>query len=175
MVELYLDLHANHCPDNSKNEKTQWANVCTLNPNRFLFFLGTKFILITYNSCMNSGDKYDFRATLIDTLIKRDRIFDVYEVNRGVNVKDIRTIKQKLEKYGKDIVVEDIEQINFIYQDNAGKKYAITTTAKYSDAICNQKEIDENYKAAKEMLEKNKYEWLLEPLEELYNANKIYE
>lgn len=170
MKEFYLDIHATHCPCNNKEDKSNWAKFCELNPNRFLFFLGTKFILITYNACMNMGDEYDFKKTLIDKVITDNKVFEYYDVNRGVNVqdnlRDFRIRNKALRKH--------IEQINFIYWDNAGKKYAITTRTKYLDAICNQEEIDTNYNEAKEMLTKNEYDWLLEPLKNLYYANKVY-
>ena len=170
MKELYLDTHAFHCPCNSNEVEEKLINFCSINPERFLFFLGTKFYIITYNPCIEFGDKYNLKKNLIDKIIKDNKIFDLYEVNRGVDLqKDLinfRIRNKSLRKY--------IEQVNFIYEDNRRKKYAITTRTRYLDSICNNEEIEENYKIAKQMLIDNEYNWLLNSLDELYYANKIY-
>lgn len=171
MKELYLDFHSSIC-DNMKpyyhNDKSfKW---CEMNPDRFLFFVGNKFVLITYNSCLNCGDKYDFKKEIINKVIVDNNIFETYEINRSVNVKenlkDFRIRNKSLLKY--------IQQVNFIYYDNANKEYAITTKTKYLDALCNQDEIDSNYIKAREFLTKNEYTWLIRCLDKLYIKNRLY-
>ena len=64
-----------------------------LNPERFLFFLGNQFFLITYHSCL-SHDKYDFKKSLIEQLIGKYKIFERWNVNRGVNTeKDLKDFR----------------------------------------------------------------------------------
>lgn len=170
MKEFYIDLHSQFCPC-GKNKELQWYETyCELNPERFLFFVGTKFILVTYHKCLQS-DEYDFKKDLINSCIENNKILERWEINRGVNIekdlKDFRIRNQSLRKY--------IEQVNYLYSDICGEKYGITTRTKYLDAICNQEEIDKNYLEAKEFIMKSKYEWLLEQLTELYNINRVWD
>jgi hypothetical protein len=56
--------------------------MCELNPERFLFLVENKFVLITYNTCMNFGDQYEYKKKLIDKVIEHNKVFDYYELNR---------------------------------------------------------------------------------------------
>jgi len=166
MKEFYLDAHTAYCIDNRAHF---FGSFCELNPVRFIFFVETKFVLITYYGCMNCGDHLEFKKSLIEKVIKDNKIFDLYEVNKSVNISkdltDFRIRNKSLKKY--------IEQVNFIYYDNSNRSFAITTRIKYLESICNQEEINENYKEAKIFLEKNKYAWLLPELNKLYKANML--
>lgn len=169
MKEHFIDNHSELC---KQLDSKHGFGYCELNPERFLFFLGTKFILITYYDCIAyvSEGKYGFKEKLIKKVIDDNKIFEYYEVNRSVDLerdlKNFRIRHKALKKY--------IEQVNFIYRDMVGKKYAITTRIKYLDSICNQDEIKNNYEAAKIFLTENNYDWLLESLDELYYANRLY-
>lgn len=169
MKEYYIDTHLNQCIE-SKKIDNYYGRYCELNPNRFLFFLKTNFFLITYNNCISHYDHLEFKKMLIERIIGNNKLFEYYEVNRGVDVNDdfknFRIRNQSLRKY--------IQQINFIYNNAAGKKYAITTKTKYIDSICNQEEIKTNYNNAKDFLIKNEYDWLLPELEELYYKNTLF-
>lgn len=168
MKEFYLDQHSITC--RCRNDKSIFNHYCQVNPDRFLFFLKTHFILITYHSCMDMGDQYAFKKDLIDRVIVDNKVFNYFELDRGVDVentlKNFRIRNRTLKKY--------IQQVNFIYYDNAKKIYAITTKTKFLDAIFNQDEIDKNYKLAKDFLLKNEYNWLLNQLDLLYYNNQIY-
>ncbi len=119
---------------------------------------------------MDNGDQYAFKKDLIDRVIVDNKVFNYFELDRGVDVektlKDFRIRNRTLKKY--------IQQVNFIYYDNAKKIYAITTKTKFLDAIFNQDEIDKNYILAKDFLLKNEYNWLLNQLDLLYYNNQIY-
>jgi hypothetical protein len=172
MKELYLDKHTPNCllyPNRDNVEMNQFSNYCALNPERFLFFLGTDFYLITYHSCLEYGDKYEFKKDLIEQVIKKTKTFDIYELERGFHITSLRDYKRKtqtLKKYFK--------QVNFVYQDNANREFAITTQTKHSDVFCNQEEINNNFNIAKEMLIKNEYDWLLGSLSKLYSYNRVF-
>lgn len=119
---------------------------------------------------MAAYDEYDFKKWLVKKVIDDSQIFDLYEIERGVNVKstlqEFRIRNQSLRK--------QIQQVNYIYLDASSKEYAITTTLDYLDWLCNQDDIDQNYTAAKELIIKNQYDWLLPQLDKLYIANKVY-
>lgn len=170
MREFYIEQHSVICPCGKEVKPTGLNRMCEVNPERFLFFVGTKFVLITYHSCIAAYDEYDFKKWLVKKVIDDSQIFDLYEIERGVNVRstlqEFRIRNQSLRK--------QIQQVNYIYSDAADKEYAITTTLDYLDWLCNQDDIDQNYTAAKELIIKNQYDWLLPQLDKLYFANKVY-
>jgi hypothetical protein len=181
MVEYYIDSHSNDCL--SYNEKYNNVNdemkslvfnsydVCNRNPKRFLFFIKNKFIIITYHSCILYGQSHlDFKQELIKKIIVNNKIYNKFEIGRvhlDVVLKEYRLRNKNLKKYH--------DEINYIYSDNAGKQYAICNEIPFIDSICNQDEILENYKIAKEYLIKNGLEYLLEDLDELYYSNHHFE
>lgn len=169
MKEFIIDQHAWNCPCQRK-KVNDWDKMCELNPERFLFFLGNQFILVTYFTCLSFGDKYLFKKELVELACKKSKFFDRWEVERSIDVKselrDFRVRNTALRKY--------IQQVNYLYYDNAGKQYAITTKVKYIDKICDQELIDTNYENAKLSIEKSKYKWLLKELDNLYYANLVH-
>lgn len=167
MNEAILNNHAWYC-DCSKNKDTPAAWMCSHNPERFMFFLGNQFFLITYYSC-NQLD-YDFKKDLVKRCCKDFKIFATYDIEKSVDVcKELKNFRIKNEALKTKII-----QINYCYYNAAGKEFAITTEADYLDHICNQDTIDENYKEAKAFLIDKKYNFLLDQLENLYNHNKVY-
>ena len=170
MKEFYLDLHDETCschPDNKNKNKHHLSDFCEYNPERFLFFLGNRFGLITYHRCLSRYDHYDFKKFLIEKVITNSKVFEKWEVNRGVSVaselRNFRLKNKELRKY--------IQQVNYIYSNASGKEYAITTKTDYLDTICNQDELDKNFKKAEAFLKSKEYDWLLPKLKALYNAN----
>ena len=164
MKEFYLDTHSNLC---SSKKESYFSSYCKLNPQRFLFFLGNDFFLITYYNCM-SHSGYDFKKSLIEEVCQKNKIFRRYEVNISVNVerdlKDFRIRNKELRKY--------ISQVNYLYYDGAGKEYAITTLTNYKKRLFdNNDTILKNYQMAKEYLGQKEYHWLLPQLDELFYAN----
>lgn len=166
MKEHYLDIHSDYCEARSRSG----IKFCDTYPERFLFFVGNRFVLVAYNSCMGRGNEYEFKRSIVEAAIGQNKIFDLYEVNRSVRVgeelRDFRIRNRNLRKY--------IQQVNYIYSDNSTRLYAITTKAKYLDAICNQGEIDNNYKEARLFLTNSEYEWMLPKLEQLYFYNHLH-
>lgn len=170
MKEYFIDTHSSLCPCSSSNAKG-WELYCSMNPERFLFFAGTKFFIVTYHNCITFGDKYGFKKNIIDNAITQSKVFESWLVNISVDLNkdlvDFRIRNKNLRKY--------IQQVNYIYKDNAGKKYAITTKTNYLDSICNQEEIRGNYEKTKDFIIKNNYDWMLCKLDELYIHNIIRE
>lgn len=159
--EHYIDTHNEKCD-------SDW---CNHNAERFLFYLKGKFILVTYHHCLSQyEDKYDFKLKIINTIIKNNKVFPSYEVNKSVDVekdlKDFRIRNKQLRN--------TIKEVNYLYYSNNRKEYAITTTIKYIDSICLQEDIDESYNEAKKYLTDQQYNWLLDSLENLYYSNKVY-
>lgn len=163
MKEFYLDSHSTIC----KVQPEKYFQWCDQRPERILLFLDNRFFIVSYHSCL-AHDKYDFIKTIIESAITNNKIYEKYEVNRGVSVsddlKEWRLRNTPLRKY--------VQQVNYLYSDNAGKSYAITTKVKYIDAICDQEAIRKNFIDA-ELFIQNKYPWMKKQLEELYVANLL--
>jgi hypothetical protein len=172
MEEYFLDQHGYDCPCKDPNYDNDWlGRHCEYNPVRFLFFLKGKFILITYYSCMEMLGKYEFKVGLIKQVIGQNKVYPSYEVQKSVHVdthlKQFNVDNNALNKW--------IREVNYLYCDNTGKEYAITTRVRVIDSICSQDEIEENYKAAKKVLEEKEYTWLLDSLNELKWRNRMYQ
>ncbi len=168
MVEHFIDVHSSFCRCSVKgNEILPPFNI---RPERFLFFLSNDFFLITYPDCLNTPDRYSFKVDIIEQMCKKSKHMCLYEIDRGwelsKSLKDYRIKNRALKKI--------ITQVNYIYTNAVGKEFAITTTVNYIDAICNQDLIDENYKKAKYFLEKMEYDFLLQPLQNLYFNNRVF-
>jgi hypothetical protein len=181
MLEHYIDSHSCECLkeneryelliDSVKEYSFNGYDICNKNPKRFLFFIKNKFVLITYHSCIHPGQSHiEFKQELIKKIIVNNKIYNKFEIGRvhlDVVLKQYRLRNKNLKKYH--------DEINYIYSDNAGKQYAICNEIPFIDSICNQDEILENYKIAKEYLIKNGLEYLLEDLDELYYSNHHFE
>lgn len=171
MKEFFLDQHSASCPCRN-GSPDGWLKFCELNPERFLFFAGNQFFLVTYYACLDQRfeNKYDFKVDLIKQVIGGYKLMERWEVNRSVNVegelKRFRIKNQSLRKH--------IQQVNYIYSDNAHRHFAITTKTDFIECLCDQDIIDENYLLAKKMLEKKEYPWLIDELTILYNMNRVY-
>jgi hypothetical protein len=166
MKEFYLEEHSWSCPCNIEATPLQWKKFCELNPERFLFLVENKFVLITYNKCMNFGDQYEYKKKLIDKVIQHNKVFDYYELNRIDVEKDLRDFRIRniaLKKY--------IRQVNYLYYNNAGKKFAITTDVPYIETLAKTSELRKNYDDAMEFLKNNEYNYLLNDLRDLFCAN----
>lgn len=140
---------------------------CDQTPERLLFFAGNNFFLISYFRCLKPNfDEYEFIKSLIETAIGKLKILELYRVRKSVNVeRDLNNFKTTNRH-----LRENIEQVNFIY-GNASTKFAITTYTPYIDAICDNEIIRSNYKIAKEYLYNNKLGYLINELDNLFQAN----
>lgn len=170
MKEFYLDYHTFNCPcSKPKDSDNYWLRICELNPERFIFYLKNNFYLITYHTCNNLGNHIDYKKLIIESAIGQNKVYPIYKVNKSVNIerdlKNFRLHNKNLRKH--------IQEVNYTYSDNANNIYAITTTVSYLEAIADNEQIHENFKKAKEFLEKMEYNWLIKDLFYLYNNNII--
>jgi hypothetical protein len=167
MKEYYLDYHTDYCK--GQNEGREF-NYCDRSPQRFLFFLHNKFHIITYHLC-HHYDHIEYKKELLNLIIEKNKIYEKWEVRKSQHVdvalKNFRLHDKNLKKYH--------TQVNYLYGDNAGKQYAITTEIKYLDFVCDLDEFMKNYKSAKDYLKENDLDYLEQQLEDLYEANVIYD
>ena len=144
--------------------------MCHRNPRRMLFYLKGKFILIAYHYCMEFGDEYQYKMDLIKQIISDNKVYLLSEVNKSVRVeeelKEFRLRNRTLRKV--------VQEVNYIYCDNAQRFYAITTTIPFIDAITSDDSIFEEYKKAKICLIESGLENLLPELNQLMVKNCVY-
>lgn len=144
-----------------------------------LFLLKGQFILVTMNSCkQHLHSDLDFMEYLINscaenTLKKHKKIY--YNTERSI----VLDKNWKNKKNRERLFNERHEEVNYIYYDNAGKKYGICTTYDFGTYIgcrvdfCNEykktiKYIDENF-------EHQEKENLSSLSKELYENNNVYQ
>ena len=172
MVREYrIDQHSSLCPC-SKNPETAWDKYCDLNPKTFIFLINTDFFIVSYHSCMEYGDEYRHKLDIIEAVLKKQEI-------------NFTTIQRQLKK---SIVLDDelrtsitkaislqkyIQQIHYIYNDNAGKKYCITSKVGFIDSLINNDELLESYRLTMEYIKLHGYNFLEDQLIELISDNWI--
>ena len=170
MKEFYLDQHSSICESRYMKDDNPWINFCQENVQDFLFYLKGNFFLVKYHMCLETGCKYDWLIMLIDSIIKNNKIYDRYQVNKSVDLdkdlKDWRIRNIPLRK--------TFREVNYIYQDGAGKEYCITTAIPYEEAIIRQEVKDDNYKIAMQYLKDTQQEHLMERLSNLAYDNTIH-
>lgn len=172
MKQFYIDYHTNEClalkDKVSGYLSYDFHRYCEMNPEKFLFFLGNEFYLITYHNCFKLANDYDFKIDLIKRICNDFQIFEYYEIDKSYVDEDLKEFRRKnkdLKKY--------IQQVNYVYSNAAGKEYCITTKANYIDAICNMDTVKNNYNIAKETLINSGNDYLLDSLNNLYHKNYI--
>lgn len=170
MKEFILDCHMSHCSSHESNlDKNGFDCFCELNPHRFLFFLDNKFGIVTYFSCMENYDEYGWKMTIINQIITNNKIYESYKVNKSISV------AKELANFRKSATLANkvMQQVNYIYADNAGREYAITTKTKMLERLMNNEDIQNAYIDAKEFILEKGYKHLLPQLENLYINNSI--
>jgi hypothetical protein len=162
MIDIYLDYHTDSC------KKGYFHDICGI--CYFLLFIKNKYILIRYHNCENYFGHLDYKQDLIKRIIKDNKIFPLFDVEREkYSYNDFcmdSNLNLPLKKYAK--------QINYIYYDNAGKQYAITTKSDFFDEIFLQQDRNKSFNECKEYLKNIGLEdLLLTDLNKLHQANSI--
>jgi hypothetical protein len=162
MIDIYLDQHTNSCKNSYYGE---CKNICYL-----LIFIKNKYLLVRYHNCENYWGHLDYKQDLIKRIIADNKIFALYEVIREKYSYNDFCIHAKLNLPLK----KSAKQVNYIYSDNAGRQYAITTKTNFFDEIFSQNERDIALLEAEEYLQKMALdELLLNDLRLLHEANSI--
>lgn len=170
MEELSIKSHTELCISSSKRMSESEndffvgnSNYCERNPNYLLFSVFNKFIVVEYHQCFSEYREIDFKKQIIELFLSKEK-YTLYDVEKSINLETLFKEKEII-----DSNTNFIQQINFVYHDNAKKYYAITTTTKKSfDTIFNKQEFEKNYIEAKEILSKHKQPFLLNEIDFLY-------
>lgn len=169
MQEYFIDSHHPNC----QPDPDRWtAKICEMNPRRFLFRLKGEYYLIHYHNCITNHDTYGFKKSLVEQVLnlicKKSRTLGLYEVNKSVCVdkelKELRLRNKALRK--------TVHEINYIYADNAGKMYAITTAIPFMDWVASEPKDYENFEVAMKFLDE-RHSHLKDQLKDLHNYNNF--
>jgi hypothetical protein len=126
--------------------------------------------LVRYHNCENFYNHLDYKQNLIKRIITDNKIFALHDVKREKYSYNDFCIYGKLNLPMK----KNAKQVNYIYSDNAGKEYAITTKTDFFDEILSQNERDLAFVDAKEYLQNiGLDDLLLSDLKQLHQANSI--
>lgn len=172
MKHINIDIHSGvTCID----DDTKYFNprsFCSRNKDYFLFFFKQEFYLISYNSCIDGGNKYDFYVELLKKLDCQKFNTESHFIEKSVHLD--RIFKENRLR-GLQYKTHETE-ICYKYSDRAGKEYAITNEISYSFFIDNSFTYHEKYKKADDYLEKlndSNKEFLRGKLRSIYMDNYI--
>jgi hypothetical protein len=161
MIDIYLDEHTHYCSTNGRCHNISYV----------LLFIKNKYLIVRYNSCQNQFSHLDYKQDLIKRIVSDNKIFELYEVEREKYSYNDFCIWGKLNLPLK----KSAKQVNYIYFDNAGKQYAITTKTDFFDEIFSQNERDIAFIKAKDYLQNMGLDCLIDNLKQLHQVNSINE
>ena len=175
MKHLVVDEHSQTCSDGKCQVRPEWNSHCRLNPQTEVILFNNEFIIITYNSCLQSGkSSNEFILELIknsNTATKKKEIGKYFFSEKSYKLTEVTDIKRNMLADMKKAIIE----YNYIYHDNAGKRYAIVSYHSYEDQLFNWDRLNEEYTKTIDYLNnKIHLHYLDEEVKNLFNANFIY-
>jgi hypothetical protein len=136
-----------------------------------VFYFNGEFVFIEMPRCNWSGSLMsDFEK--IEIMLENSKHKWILDVGRSANMdrefKNYRIRGTRLKKW--------VDEVNFLYYDNAGRQYAVTTKIKFTEDLVNQAKLEEEYKKAKDFLEEGAFSssWFSESVDDIYKENKMY-
>lgn len=182
MKTFLIKEHSNSCKHNmdqakenflnsQKTSSDEWIyqlNICR-NYNEKLFFFNNEFCYVEYPSCLQRGEKdCDFVVKMLQQL-KEVNNLPLNLIDKGIvddsTLRDFRIRGIEIER--------DFTEINYLYSNNAGKTWAITTKKPWFDVLNYNDIIEEDYLKMTEFLKKHDKKHLLKNLERILLRNKI--
>jgi hypothetical protein len=115
---------------------------------------------------MEYGDHIDMKLNVINSVLKNSNVKKYYtqkSVHLDTHFKEVRLRNIELNI--------KLEHINFVYQDNARKKYCITTQIPLLDAMQNDELIISNAEKMIESLKGTSFECQIENVKQLRDYN----
>jgi hypothetical protein len=180
MIRVHIDQHTEECLNNDIDvDLGFWMpsynshKMCKANYIDFIVLFNCDFHHVTIPKCLiPSYLSYpDQRLFLIENLfadmIKKEK----WQVYKSVKIDDhLKAAMNDSASLG-----ELTTEVNFIYQNNAGKEFAIVTEKPKIDAILQSEQLRENYYIAQKYLIQNNKKEHLPLIKELYLLNVYYE
>ena len=177
MNHFKIDAHSSNCEIQteflSKKEDSQsmfYAVYCENNLEHFIFYHNSDFYIISYHKCITYENRYKFYVEMVEQMCLKSK-FSKKTETRKYHVCDNELKKQRKTDF---LLKTKIREYNYIYYDNACKRYAIYTDIPWTDAIKNKDTIAENYKKMKNYLDEFDFKFLKDELQNLYENNQVY-
>jgi hypothetical protein len=181
MLHFYLKEHSKNCACNTPVADRNYNNrdlyfyeqlimnekyFCEKTPCNLIIFHDSDFYLITYHYCAYRN-QYDLILEFIKQGFKsKNKPYSVIDKSIPFD-KKFKTMREDLFSMG-----SFIHEVNFIYQDAAGKQYCIYTEIPLIEKILNHDIIFNNYQLAKKELHGSNKEHLIEDVKELFYVNQ---
>lgn len=170
MKHYFLNQHSHDCVD-IETDKDDWFSswgscqhsMCKASPNHFLFLLDNEFHLVSYFGCLAKYSDLDFRESLLRNYPTSKKID--YKFERSYHVTD----KMKAFRLRGKQLDTTLDEVVYIYHDNAGRSYGITRTVDASEILSD--EILKDLEKTKGYLTKNGYDFLIREAERLAEEN----
>jgi hypothetical protein len=160
MNHFYLESHSKFCNNEFGRD---W---CASSPCTFLFFANNTFVMVTYHKCIEHGSHIDLKLEIISAALKNSNVKDYY-TRKSVHI-DNHFKEVRLRNIELNI---KLEQINFLYEDNALKKFCITTETPLLEAMQNNDLIISNADKMIESLKGTSFEYQIENVKQLRDYN----
>jgi len=139
-----------------------------------LFFYNNKYFLVS--SWLSGYDSdCDF---ILDLIQKNNQKSRQKEIDYPYEVSKSNRLESDFRNSGNDFIAatkKAVYETNYIYYDNAGKRYAVQSQKPYTEAILNATDLYDEIDKCKDMLTRFKLDYLIESAEDLLRANIVYD
>jgi hypothetical protein len=158
-VHIIIKEHKEECELSVRqfwDSKMTGHDFCKMNPQHEVFLLYDRFYLLTYNSCLSRhyNNKHEFIKHFMEVGINAKNL-PIRRLKMSVNYTE--ELKKMFEQ---ELFLENyINQVNYLYSDNAGKQYAIVSKIDFLEYDFTHEFLYKNY------LEMTKY------LDDFFKAN----
>jgi len=169
MRDIIVTEHHESCSCNSKDMHELGLSSCR--SWQQVFYFNGEFIFVETPNCIWTNPFLsDFEK--IEIMLEKSTHKWIIDVNRSIHMdrefKNYRLRGARLKKW--------VEEVNFLYYDNAGKEYAVTTRIKFTQDLINQIKLKEEYEKAIEYLNNSAFSPSVfkDNIEGLYRKNMMY-
>lgn len=136
-----------------------------------VFYFRGEFVFVEMPNCIWHGTSLsDFEK--IEIMLENSKHKHIYDVKRSMHLdrefKNYRIRGARLKKW--------VDEVNFIYYDNAGRQYAVTTKIKFTEDLINQSKLKEEYEKAIEFLNEGAFSpsSFEDKIKRIYEENFMY-
>lgn len=138
-----------------------------------VFYFNGEFVFLEMPSCVWNGTLLsDFEKIEIILEKSKPNHKNVWDVKRSMNMdiefKNYRIRGARLRKW--------VDEVNFLYYDNAGRQYAVVTRTKFTEDLINQSKLKEEYEKAKDFLKEGMFSpsQFSESIDKIYKENYMF-
>jgi hypothetical protein len=140
MKQIYINKHRCGCHAAEGRKHDPYSEIkCQIRTD--VFFVSPYFFIVNINSCLQDPfeSNVDFNLRIVTALFEKFSIVDYWDLYKSCK-------KETMQKFRLISRFKTMcKQVNYLYQDNAGKDYGIVTETSYFDVICDNDIIRNSY------------------------------